>query len=251
MESKASGRRFSTAERCSLYLDYLSLRFDWLLGGWKLTWGEGCQKGSFHRLPVRGEWPCTVSAQQRQSCLLGVHLLHWLPTLHWGKERTWRLPHLLTLGREERGGWERGREEDKRKRYSTRCRRERGRERWMDKKDGKVGQSTWHILNVLMLTAGPTGHPGLGSVLWTNLGQSFTSTQVSFFSQFKVHWKKISCSWSGSCNFQALGFQVHEKWNIQVNRATLLWAFLSLCNQLFTMRQQTIENKQKTEGNKS
>lgn len=112
MECKASDQRLSTAERCSLHLDYLSLCFDQLLMV-KLTWGEGDRKRSFHRLPVRGEWPCSVnqSAQQTQSCLMGVHLLHWQPALHWGKERTRRLPHLLTLM--ETGGWGQNTEQEK------------------------------------------------------------------------------------------------------------------------------------------
>lgn len=71
----------------------------------KLTWGEGSQKGSFHRLPVWGEWPNTVNVQQTQRCLMGVHLLHWQPTLHWGKENTRLLPDHHSLGKVQRAEW--------------------------------------------------------------------------------------------------------------------------------------------------
>lgn len=116
VESNSSGRCLCTAERLAwgLITCLCALIGSW--GGKELTWGEGCQRESIHRLPVWGEWPRTVnqSAQHRQSCLQGVHLLHWQPTLHWGKERTRCLPHLHSLEKVERGEWvgRKGREGD-------------------------------------------------------------------------------------------------------------------------------------------
>lgn len=143
VESKVSrSARFHSRE-VSWWLDYLPPCFDWHLeGDYELTWGEGCQKGSFHRLPVRGERP-TVTVHQTQRCLMGVHLLHWQPTLHWGKENTRLLPDHHSLGKVQRAEWmvEKGRA---RRRREAVCVCERVRE-------GRVNERSKGMESLLVL----------------------------------------------------------------------------------------------------